>query len=99
MLTFIAGLHNIPWDFVRDHAAGVLAASPIPYIKNATPKGRLFDQQDATGAVSSVFTGFYVDHEEPLACLASLEQTGQRWPVGKLLDGHEFLFMVEAKKY
>jgi hypothetical protein len=42
------------------------------------------------GAVSSVFTSFYVDHAEPLEALKQYKAMGQ-WGLGGLLDGHEFL--------
>jgi hypothetical protein len=45
------------------------------------------------GAVSSVFTSFYVDHAEPLEALGQYKAMSQ-WGLGDLLDGHEFLAVV-----
>ena len=53
-------------------------------------RGSLFRENCDSGAVSSVFTGFYVDHAEPLKALEQYKAIGQ-WCLGDLLDGHEFL--------
>ena len=52
-------------------------------------RGSLFEA--TTGAISSVFTTLYVDHNEPLEALAFYKKKG--WILGGLLDGHEFLIM------
>ena len=60
-------------------------------------RGSLFEDECTTGAVSCVFTNFYVDHGEPLEALAVYKGTG-RWVLGELLDGHEFLIILFACK-
>lgn len=70
--------------------------SPVDYVRNAQLRGSLFDAIDSTGAVSSVFTNFFVDHAEPLRALDLVRQ-GLDWPLGELLEGHEFLLMIEAR--
>jgi hypothetical protein len=64
----------------------------VTYIKDTELRGSLFDDECTTGAVSSVFTHFYVDHDEPLEALAEYKKTG--WVLGELLDGHEFLIIL-----
>ncbi|KAI9780711.1 MAG: hypothetical protein M1816_002760 [Peltula sp. TS41687] len=84
--------------FIRDHAEGIMKASPVTYVTNAKLRGSLFDtSQDHNGMISSVDTGFFVDHTEPLEALAWVQENTD-WPLGKLLDGHEFLLIMEAKR-
>ena len=45
------------------------------------------------GAISSVFTEFYVDYEELLEVLDKFKACSQ-WCLGELLDGHEYLALV-----
>ena len=47
------------------------------------------------GMVSSVFTEFYVDHEEPLEVLGKFRAKG-KWCLGDLLDGDEFLSLFSV---
>ena len=46
-----------------------------------------------TGAVSCVFTEFYVNHDELLAALEFLK-TSRRWCLGELPKGHEYLIIL-----
>ncbi|KAG1847646.1 hypothetical protein DFJ58DRAFT_663154 [Suillus subalutaceus] len=85
-----ANIKDIELDFIRQHAKGILASSPISYLKAAQLRGSLFQDSCDNGAISSVFTKFYVDHTEPLAVLEQYKKTGQ-WCLGELLNGHEFL--------
>ncbi len=72
--------------------------SPIPYIRDVKLRGKLFDPQDASGLVTGADTGFYVDHEEPLEALARVRQSTE-WPLGELLEGHEFLLILPAPRH
>jgi len=76
--------------FIRDHAEAILTSSSITYLRAAQLKGSIFQADCDDGAVSSVFTSFYVDHAEPLEALEQYKAKGQ-WGLGELLDGHEFL--------
>jgi len=78
--------------FCKLHAQTILATSPMAYIKEVELRGSLFDNECPTGAISSVFTSFYVDHDEPLEALNMYKETG--WVLGDLLDGHEFLLIL-----
>jgi hypothetical protein len=51
-----------------------MEASPIGYVKDAKPCGSVFDPNDTSGLVSSVNSGFFVDHEEPLQALAWVKE-------------------------
>lgn len=88
---------DFPLDFARDHAAGIMAISPVNYIKDAKLRGSLFDSNDDSGMVSGVDSGFYVDHDEPFEALARFKEEGA-WPLGDLPDGHEFLFIAEKSR-
>ena len=83
-------------EFIKEHAEGVLKASPVRYVRDATVRGGLFGVEDGGGVVSCVDTGFWVDHRVPLEALARARDGGD-WPLGELLDGHEFLLVVEAR--
>ncbi|KIM83076.1 hypothetical protein PILCRDRAFT_784269 [Piloderma croceum F 1598] len=84
------GIYSVDLDFIRDNVEKVLTASNTSYLKSAHLRGTLFQVGCDTGAVSSVFTEFYVDHEEPLEALDKFKARGQ-WCLGELLEGHEYL--------
>ena len=84
------GIYSVDLDFIHDNAENVLATSDIGYLKTAKPCGTIFQAGCDTGAVLSVFTEFYVDHEEPLEVLDKFKARGN-WCLGELLDGHEYL--------
>lgn len=46
-----------------------LRATPIKYLKQATPHDAIVHDHSEQGVVSSLDTWFYVDHKEPLAVL------------------------------
>ena len=63
-----ANLRKLDLDFIKAYAQMIIDTSPVSYLKNAKLHGSLF--QDGTdGAVSSVNTEFFVDHDEPLQTL------------------------------
>ena len=74
-----------------------MQVSLICYVKDAKLCGSVFDPGDTSGLVSCVDTRFFVDHNEPLEALQYLK-VEMEWPLGELLDGHEFLFIAEARK-
>jgi hypothetical protein len=75
----------------------MIKVSPVSYVRDAKLRGKLFNPDDASGAVSSVDSGFYVDHEEPLEALDRVRES-MDWPLGELLDGHGFMLVVQAKQ-
>lgn len=83
-------------DFVRKNAAAVMESSPIAYVRDAELSGSLFSDAASGGMVSGVDTHFLVDHEEPLEALRQVREVWQ-WPLGELLDGHEYLLILPAR--
>ncbi|KAA8620207.1 hypothetical protein PtrSN002B_007440 [Pyrenophora tritici-repentis] len=81
-------------EFMHVNARAVMEASPVAYVREAVLRGKLFDGQDTSGAVSSVDTQFFVDHKEPLGVLAMVKQE-RDWPLGELLEGFEFLLILK----
>jgi len=72
-----------------------ILVSPVSYVSTMHLHGSLFSDNCNTGAVSSVNTSFYVDHEEPLEALAAYKASAP-WVLGELLDGHEYLLILPA---
>lgn len=66
-------------------------------IRDAKPRGTLFNAGDNSGAISCVFSNFFVDHLEPLEALSVMREY-MNWPLGDLHDGHEFLLLLEARR-
>ncbi|PGH02792.1 hypothetical protein GX51_04403 [Blastomyces parvus] len=97
VLSITGGIEKVSLDLIKENAKAVMEASPISYIKNAKLCGALFNPEDSTGLICGVDTGFYVDHEEPLDVLERVRQDF-RWPLGDLLDGHEYLLILPGKK-
>ena len=93
----IGGINTVAVGFIRDNAEAIMKVSPISYVKDAELRGSLFDLEDTSGVISSVYTNFFVDHTEPLEALAWVRE-GLDWPLGELLDGYEFLLMIEVRR-
>lgn len=81
--------------FIRDYAKRIMKQSPIEYVRTAELRGNIFNSDDESGAISSAFTNFFVDHAEPLRVLGRVRQV-RHWPLGELLDGNEFLLVLET---
>lgn len=94
-LTLAANLRDIDLNFIRQNAQAIMRGSPIQYVKNARLTGSLFDDGLVNGSGSLADTGFFVDHAEPLEILESMKSTS-RWPLGKLLEGHEFIMLTRV---
>lgn len=97
LMVSLGGIISVSTDFIRNNANSVMKQSPIEYVKNAVPRGNLFEPDDASGVISSVCTNFFVDHTEPLEALRWVRQEGLEWPLGELLDGHEFFLIMETR--
>lgn len=77
----------------------MLSSSPVSYLKSAELRGSVFQPDTQGDLVSSVFTNFPVDHQEPLEVLQKWEEDHQtKWPLGVLLEGHEFFCVVPILK-
>ena len=69
-LNITGSINTVRPKFVKEHAERIMRASPIRYVKDAKLRGSLFNPEDASGLVSSVDAGFWIDHTEPLEALA-----------------------------
>ena len=96
-LNTVGSISTIRLDFLKDLAEFIMKDSPIRYVSEAKLRGSLFDPGNNSGLVSSVDTGFWVDHSEPLEALSWIRDTVE-WPLGDLMDGHEFLLVAQTKK-
>jgi len=74
-----------------------MAASPVPYVRNARVHGNLFDPTLSDGSVSSANTDFFVDYTEPIQALHTVGEAGINWPFGELPEGHEFLVFIKPR--
>ena len=97
MLNITGHITTVRCDFIREHAERLMRASPIRYVKEAKLRGSLFNPEHSGGLVSSVDTGFWVDHTEPLEALAWARDNVD-WPLGELHEGHEFLLVSEVTR-
>ncbi|KAI0309333.1 hypothetical protein OF83DRAFT_1072201 [Amylostereum chailletii] len=86
-------IQDVDLEFIKGNADAILQSTSIDYLKTAQLRGSLFEQNpvDAT-AVSSAFTEFYVDHDEPLD---ALKRCKGNWPLGSLIEGHEFFLVLK----
>ena len=87
---------HVPLEYIRGHAAGIMAGSPIAYVKDAKLRGSLFSPNEV-GLISGVDSNFLVDQGEPFKALAWLREEGI-WPLGDLPDGHEFLLVFKVSR-
>ncbi|KAF1931018.1 uncharacterized protein M421DRAFT_99565 [Didymella exigua CBS 183.55] len=97
MLRLREGEHDRGFGFLSshpaEHAAGIMAASPVEYVRNAQLKRSVFGIDN--GSVCCANTDFLVDHAEPLAALAEVKKK-VHWPFGELPEGCEFLVLIKG---
>jgi hypothetical protein len=91
-------VYAVNLSFIRANAVKVLEASTVDYLKSAQLRGDLFQENADTGAISSAFTEFYVDHAEPSEALAKFKTRG-KWCLGELLEGHEYLALFPVSPW
>ena len=90
----VAGMKNIDLDFIRQRAREIVTGSPVRYIQYGALHGSLFNAMVNDTTVSSIDTSFFIDLTEPLKTL-EIVQRRNGWPLGELLEGHEFLLVIE----
>jgi hypothetical protein len=83
-------------NFILANTSNVLANTPIDYLKDVELAGSLFRDDCTNGAISCVYTHFFVDHREPLAAL-DVFKAKRRWCLGELPEGHEFLILLPVE--
>ena len=103
MLHFAVGTspRDIDQAFITTHAAPALACANVNYIKGATLRGRLHQPVVSTEddtVVSLIDTQYPIDHAEPNEALAEYRKL-DNWPLGSLLEGHEFLLLVPVSPH
>ena len=91
LTAFGGGLENVDLSMAREYARDIMSTAPVPYVQSAILQG------SDNGSICSANTKFFVDHREPEEALAKIQEQGKIWPFGALLDGHEFLVLVERK--
>ena len=94
---FAAGTspRDIDQGFITTHAAPALACANVNYIRGATLRGGLHstESEEDGVVVSLIDTQYPIDHAEPNEALAEYRKL-DKWPLGSLLEGHEFLLLV-----
>ena len=96
-LNITGSINAVRLEFIKGHVKEIMRASPIRYVKGAKLRGSLFNPEDTGGLVSSVDTGFWVDHTKPLEALAWARDIVD-WPLGELHNGYEFLLVLEVRR-
>ena len=86
---------------MRSKLLDIITACNIPYLVDKPLIGNMLADTDTntTGLNLQIDSGFYTDHSDPLEALNSL-QDEVNWPLGPLLDGHEFIaiFAVGSRR-
>lgn len=88
---------EVDLSFTQAKAGEILSTIPVDYLRNKPLRGRLFDGGETSQMVSLVDTSFFVDHEEPSKAQREFEDTYKiGWPLGQLIEGHEFLMVLKV---
>ncbi|KAF2495638.1 hypothetical protein BU16DRAFT_572867 [Lophium mytilinum] len=94
---FGRGIEDVDLSMTQEHANAIMKISPVRYVHTATLRGSLFGNNKADGVISSANTNFWVDHQEPVEALEEVRKRGVIWPFGDLLEGHEYLVILEGQ--
>lgn len=96
----VGGIAVTDMSFIKENVEGVMAASPIRYVREGKVRGRLFGEEGrGKDVVCVVDTEFWVCHEEPMRAVEVLRERGREWPLGEgLPEGYEFMLMVRGCK-
>jgi hypothetical protein len=87
-------------DFIKAHVTHILGICNVTYLANKSLVGTVFqtipniDERTPKALINSEF---HIDHREPLEALSNLPIDVQ-WPLGPLLEGHEFIVVFEVGK-
>ncbi len=68
-------MRKLDLAYIKEHAQGIFATSPVPYLKTARFCGSLFEDCGEAHGVCSAFTNFHVDHDEPLEALRGWQES------------------------
>lgn len=94
--TIALPIDKLDLDFIKQNAKNIIETTPIQYLKTSVLHGSLFSDVN-DGSISSVNTNFFVDHEKVLGYLRKYEELGRYWPLGELMEGHEYFIVVRSK--
>jgi len=90
------GIEHIDVDLLKG-AEPLMKESPVEYVREAKLHGDIWEQNVQDGSVALADSGFWVDHVEALDALSDVKED-LSWPLGDLLEGHEFLLVLHHKK-
>jgi hypothetical protein len=93
--TFGCGLEAVDLSIKKTLASKIMDTSPVEYVRTAKFHGSLFDDKLSDGAMSRTDIDFFVDHAEPDGALDTTLSRGVKWSFGRLLEGHEFVILIE----
>ncbi|KAF2842527.1 hypothetical protein M501DRAFT_927634, partial [Patellaria atrata CBS 101060] len=88
------GSKDIDLSTTQKYAIDILRSSLVEYVNGAKVHGSLFHESH-DGSASTADTGLHVCYDEPSEILATIQQRGTMWPLGELLEGHEYIILVE----
>lgn len=86
--------------FIKAHVTRLYTICNIAYLADKPLVGSMFGtipHVDKTTPKALINTEFHTDHHGPLEALISLPLDVE-WPLGPLLEGHEFIVVFEAGK-
>jgi Acetyltransferase (GNAT) family len=85
-------------DFIKAHVRDIYTLCNITYLADKSLVGSMFGtipHVDKNTPKALINSEFHTDHREPLEALVSLP-VDVHWPLGPLLDGHEFIVAFEV---
>jgi predicted GNAT family acetyltransferase len=83
-------------EMTKENAREIMGFCPVGYVQEAKLREEGEDVKVKDGVISCADTGFWVDHQEPLAALKTLKDEGRKWHLGDLPEGHEYLVIVRG---
>jgi hypothetical protein len=87
-------------EFIKIHVERLTKICNIKYLLNKPLVGTLFQPTDSGLQEEQprvqINTAFYTDHTEPLDALTKLPRDVE-WPLGPLLEGHEFVVVFHVR--
>ena len=85
-------------NFIKTYVTHIYTICNITYLIDKPLVGSMFQtipHVDESTPKALINSEFHIDHREPLDALTSLPLDVQ-WPLGPLLEGHEFIVMFEV---
>jgi len=95
---FAQGIENADLGFTTTMALEVIEDCPVPHVKRCLPRSCVFEDDVRDRNISSAYTGLNVCTGPTKHALKNLGARGRRWPMGLLLDRHEYLSLVRVRQ-